>query len=802
MSSTRREFLKSTVALATVPVGNQLAIATASSIATDRNTLWYAGEAKRWLEALPIGNGRIGGMVYGGIKTERIALTESTAWSGAPAENDVNPDGLEHLAAIRQLLFEDKYEEARSLCEKHILGRQNSFGTNLPLMDVTLAIKHADEVSQYRRSLSLDEGIAKVSYRADGHAFTREAFSSNPDNVLVIDLNCNTPGQLNLEVSFGALKIPGAVSGMAADTLVFRGDAFEHMHSNGKQGVQVECYMRALQSGGTIKHDEGRLQITNADAVTILVAIATSYGGNDAESSCTTALRMASSKSYAELRRAHVADHQPLFRRVQIDLGELVDASKQPTDQRRKALENGVTDPGLTSLFFQFGRYLTIAGSRANSPLPMALQGIWNDGLASSMGWTDDFHLDINTQQNYWLAEVGNLSESQTPLFMLIDGLRIHGRKTARELYGASGWVSHTVTNPWGYTAPGWGLGWGIFVTSGIWIALQMWEHFRFTGDIAFLRERVYPVFKESADFFLAYMVEHPRHRWLVTGPSDSPENAFRSASGASCSESMMPTCDRVLIYSLFTHLVEAEDILGMKSEFSSTLKAAREKLPPLQIGRYGQIQEWLDDLIEAQPNHRHTSHLIALYPEDQITVDKTPELAKAARITLERRISQPDWEDTEWSRANLVNYYARLRDPEAAYKHLVGLIAKATEDNLLTYSRGGVAGAAQNIFAIDGNTAGAAGLAEMLLQSHDEVIHLLPALPAAWPEGSIRGLCARGGFVVSIRWRANKLLSGTVFSEHNGVCRIRYGDGFVTRQMRPGQTELVTRESFVNQHT
>jgi alpha-L-fucosidase 2 len=468
-----------------------------------------------------------------------------------------------------------------------------------------------------------------------------------------------------------------------------------------------------------------------------------------------------------------------------------------PTDLRRKTLASGVRDPSLCALFFQYWRYLTIAGSRADSPLPLALQGIWNDGLASSMGWTDDFHLDINTQQNYWLAEVGNLAESQTPLFSLIEGLRESGTKTAKELYGAPGWVSHVVTNPWGYTAPGWGLGWGLFVTSGIWIALQMWEHFRFTQDVRFLRERAYPVFKDAAGFFLAYMVEHPKHGWLVTGPSDSPENSFRTPSGGSCSESMGPTCDRVLVDALFRICGEAQAILAIDPEFSTALREARTKLPPLQIGRYGQLQEWLEDYEEAEPNHRHTSHLIALYPENQISPEKTPALAEAARVTLKRRITQPNWEDTEWSRANLINYYARLWDGEAAHQHLLGLLADATEDNLLTYSRGGVAGAAQNIFAIDGNTAGAAGIAEMLLQSQGGLIHLLPALPAAWPDGSVRGLRARGGFQVDIRWRSSRLVSASFFSREDGSCKVRYGSGVAEVRTKSGQSVRLTVGSF-----
>jgi alpha-L-fucosidase 2 len=799
MSPTRREFVQGGLALAAVPINARIAFA---EEAGSGQVLWYSAEARRWLEALPIGNGRIGGMVYGGVSKERIALTESTVWSGAPSVSDINPAGVNHLEQIRALLFQGDYVRARKLCEECLLSHPTSFGTNLPLLDLVLEVTHRSDSSQYRRTLDLDEAVARVEYRADGIRFTRETFSSNPDGVLVVNLQSDTSGQVSFKMIFESIKLPGKVIRSGTDTLIFRGQAFESMHSDGKQGVEVECRVRLLHVGGVLTSGEEHLQIENADVVTLIVAIATSYGGRVPQMDCETALQGATSKNYAELRRSHIADHQALFRRVQIDLGSRAEAKRIPTDQRRRSLEAGANDPGLCALFFQFGRYLTIAGSRANSPLPLALQGIWNDGLASSMGWTDDFHLDINTEQNYWLAEVGSLPESQLPLFILIEQMLSSGRSTAQNLYGVHGWVSHVVTNPWGYTAPGWGLGWGIFVTSGIWISLQMWEHFRFTQDMEFLRERVYPILKEAAEFFIAYMVEHPKHGWLVTGPSDSPENAFRTPSGADCSESMGPTCDRVLVYALFSICLEIQTRLSIDSSFGNELRRAREKLPPFQIGRYGQLQEWLEDFEEAQPNHRHTSHLIALYPENQISPEKTPALARAARVTLERRINQPDWEDTEWSRANLVNYYARLWDGEAAHRHLVGLIGKATEDNLLTYSRGGVAGAEQNIFVVDGNTAGAAGLAEMLLQSQGDFLHLLPALPVAWPDGRVTGLCARGGFQVDMHWRSNRLISAAISSKLGGICNVRYGRVVLSIRVERGRKVRLTELSFRNKES
>jgi alpha-L-fucosidase 2 len=798
MRPTRREFLRGSLALAALPAKNRLALG--EGIGKPHHVLWSKSEAKRWFEAMPIGNGRLGGMVFGGFKKERIALTESTVWSGAPSRSDVNPGGAEHLSQIRALLFQEDYVQARKLCEEYLLSRPTSFGTNLPLLDLVLEFSHSQEIVRQRRMLDLDEGVAQIDYQTDGHRFTREMFASNPSDVLVVHLESDTPGRLSFKAGFEGVKLPGKIGCLEPDILIFRGHAFESIHSDGKQGVDVESHVRLLHLGGHLKAGADYLEVDNADSVTLIVAIATNYGGRTPGENCRRVLEVASNKTYEELRRIHIADHRSLFGRVQIELGSRAGDAEIPTDQRRSALEAGASDPGLCALFFQYGRYLTIAGSRSNSPLPLALQGIWNDGLASSMGWTDDFHLDINTEQNYWLAEVGNLTESQAPLFALIAELRNSGTRTAKALYGAPGWVTHVVTNPWGYTAPGWGLGWGIFVTAGVWIALQMWEHFRFTGDLEFLRERAYPVFKEAAEFFLAYMVEHPKHGWLVTGPSDSPENAFRTPSGAHCSESMGPTCDRVLVYALFGICLESQALLSIDSSFGNRIRRAQQNLPPFQIGRYGQLQEWLEDFEEAEPNHRHTSHLIALYPENQVSPDKTPALAKAARISLERRIQQPNWEDTEWSRANLINYYARLWDGETAYQHLVGLIAKATEDNLLTYSRGGVAGAPQNIFAIDGNTAGAAGIAEMLLQSQGDSLRLLPALPSAWSDGRVAGLCARGGFQVEIRWRSNRLVSAAISSRRGGVCTVRYGNSALSIRVEPDRSVHLTERSFLSE--
>jgi alpha-L-fucosidase 2 len=530
------------------------------------------------------------------------------------------------------------------------------------------------------------------------------------------------------------------------------------------------------------------LQISGAREVTVLVAIATNFDGRDPAGVCAQVLDRAASKEVGLLRRMHVEDHQALYRRVSLDLGE-TDAGQRakPTNLRREMMAKGMADPELLALFFQYGRYLTIAGSRADSALPLALQGIWNDGLASSMGWTDDFHLDINTEQNYWAAEVTNLGECQLPLFRWIEVLRESGRRTAREMYGAPGWVAHTVSNPWGYSAPGWGIGWGLFVTAGIWISLQMWDHYRFNPNKQFLRQTAYPVLRELAEFYMAYMVHEPEHGWLVTGPSDSPENWYKTPQGDQAAESMGNTCDRAFVYALFSMCIESATTLGVDEELRSKWSQAREQLPPFQIGRHGQLQEWLVDFEDAVPNHRHTSHLVSLYPLHEISPRCTPALARAAEVTLARRLASSDWEQTEWGPANLVAFSARLLQGDNAYRYLSGLIANAAGHNLLTYAAAGVAGAEQNIFAVDGNTAGAAAMAEMLLQSQAGEIVLLPALPAAWPDGALRGLCARGGFEVDLSWRGGRLRSVILRSREGGSVPVRYEERVVHAHVAAG---------------
>jgi alpha-L-fucosidase 2 len=792
--ATRRRFLQGALAAG---VFSRLSPAQPLADHAAREELWYNKPAERWLEALPVGNGRLGAMIFGGVQIERIALSESTAWSGAPAQDEVNPDALTHLNEIRQLFFSGKYDEAQNLCGKYLPGHSKNFGTNLPLPELQLDFGNLADTSEYRRWLRLEEAIARVTFRRGAALFTREIIASHADRVLAIRLTCSSPGKIRFRMNFSKGILPSSVKTGDDNTLVLDGQVWEKMHSTDHDGVALQIRARILAEAGRVTAEAQAIKVDAANNVTVLLAIGTNFAGADPETVCQQTLNRIADREFAQLRKDHLADYQPLYHRTAIDLGESRPATRQqPTDIRRKALEAGTEDPELLALFFNYGRYLMISGSRADSPLPLALQGIWNDGLASSMGWTDDFHLDINTQQNYWPAEVCNLAESQIPLFHLIELLCERGRTTAKEMYGAAGWVTHTVTNPWGFTAPE-SPGWGIFVTAGIWIALQMWDHWTFNRNVEFLRRTAYPVLREAAEFFLSYMVAEPTRGWVITGPSDSPENWYITPSGGRASESMGNTVDRVFVFALYTMCIEASKTLAIDPEFRQRLENTRAKLPPFQIGRHGQLQEWLEDFEDAEPNHRHTSHLVALYPGHQISPRTTPALARAAEITIERRMSARHWEQSEWGRANLVVYYARLLKGDDAHKYLVSLVAKAADDNLLTYSSGGIAGAEQNIFAIDGNTAGTAGIAEMLLQSQTGEIELLPSLPSEWPNGSVRGLCARGGLVVDVAWRRGRLVSASIFSKQRVNTVARYGEGIVSLELQPGQKQHLQPESF-----
>ncbi|MDR2086458.1 MAG: glycoside hydrolase family 95 protein, partial [Dysgonamonadaceae bacterium] len=541
----------------------------------------------------------------------------------------------------------------------------------------------------------------------------------------------------------------------------------------GPGGVHYEGIVQITLNGGKIHSRNNTLVVENSHEALITIDIRTSFKNSEYKELCNQTLQKATSKTYRELKQAHLKDYQHLFNRVHLDLGKS-EADKLPTDVRWQRLKTErKDDPGLFSLFFQYGRYLLIASSRENSPLPANLQGVWNDNLACNMAWTCDYHLDINTEQNYWLANAGNLPECNTPLFTYLEDLSQYGEKTARNVYGCQGWTAHTVANVWGYTAPGQGTGWGLFPTAGAWLASHLWSHYSYTLDKDFLERQAYPILKKSAEFFLDYLVEDPRNGYLMSGPSTSPENSFRTG-GREYNLSMTPTCDRILIDETFAACIEASKILNLDAPFRQDLEKASAKLPPIQTGKDGTIREWFEDYDLAHPEHRHSSHLLALYPFSQITLEKTPELAAAAAKSVHRQINAAQYEDVEWSRANVICFYARLKKAEEAYDNLKGLLIEFSRENLFTMSPAGVAGAQEDIFEFDANEAAPAGIAEMLLQSHEGYIELLPALPEAWNSGNFKGLCVRGGAEVDLKWENAQVTAAKITATADNVFRIK----------------------------
>ena len=736
--------------------------------------LWYAQPAKVWMESLPIGNGRLGAMTYGGIEEEKLALNESTMWSGQYNENQNKPFGREKMNQLRKLFFEGKLSEGNRIAGDNLHGNQTSFGTHLPIGDLKMQFIYPEgKVTGYRRSLSLDEAVSSVSFNSGGVNYKREYFATNPDNVLVLRLTADK--QKSITMNMGLDLMRQADLSVEDNQLVFTGKVDFPLHGPG--GVCFEGRIAVLADNGEVKMEQFGVGIKEADAVTLIVDVRTDYKSPDYKTLCADGVKKAAAKSYDELKQAHIKDYNTLYNRVSIHFGQ--DANRAlPTDVRWKQVKEGKTDTGLDALFFQYGRYLTIASSRENSPLPIALQGFFNDNKACNMGWTNDYHLDINTEQNYWAANVGNLAECNAPLFTYIKDLAHHGAKTAEVVYGCKGWTAHTTANVWGYTPASSTIIWGLFPMAGSWIASHLWTQYEFTQDKQYLAETAYPLLKGNAQFILDFLAKDPKSGYLMTGPSISPENWFRTAGGEEMVASMMPACDRELAYEILSNCVQASEILNTDREFADSLRTAIAQLPPIQLRANGAIREWFEDFEEAHPNHRHTSHLLALYPFSQITLEKTPELAEAARKTIENRLSAENWEDTEWSRANMICMYARLKDAQEAYKSVQLLQGKLSRENLMTVSPGGIAGAEGDIYSFDGNPAGTAGMAEMLVQNHEGYVEFLPCLPVEWKDGSFKGLCLKGGAEATAEWTNAVINKASLKATADQVLKVKIPQG------------------------
>jgi len=747
--------------------------------------LWYNQPASEWMKSLPLGNGRLGAMVFGGIQKETIALNEITMWSGKPDVNQEKPLGKQKLQEIRNLFFKGNLKEGNEMSQNFMAGTPHSFGTHLPIGNLYLNFDYPEgKISNYERNLNIEDAVASVSYEKGNVKYTREYFCSNPDGVLVLKLSADKKSSLNFSVTLDLLR--QAELSLKDNVLEFSGDMSVQKPETG--GVAFLGNITVKSDDGTVSVENKQLNIKNATTVYLYIDVRTNFKSPDYQAICRNTVQQALNTDYVALKQRHITDYKRLFNRVELFLGKS-DTDDLPTDLRWLLVKEGKNDVGLDVLFYQYARYLLIASSRENSPLPANLQGIWNDNLANNMGWTCDYHLDINTQQNYWLANNGNLAECNKPLFNYLKDLSVYGQKTAKNVYGARGWAANTMCNVWGSTVAGWDVGWGLFPMAASWISLHLWSHYSYTLDKDFLKNEAYPILKENAKFLLDYMTVDPHNGYLVTGPSTSPENAFKYK-GDAMSLSMMPTADRVLAYELISSVIQAAKVLNVDKQFCDTLQKALAKIPPLQISKKnGGVQEWLEDYDEANPNHRHTCHLIALYPYNQISKEKTPELAIAANQTIENRLNAEGFEDVEWSRANIICYNARLKDPVKAYESVVLLLSKFTRENLLTISPKGIAGAPYDIFIFDGNEAGATGIAEMLIQSQDGYIEFLPALPDQWKTGNFKGLCVLGGGVVDLKWTDKQIETATIKATCNQSFKIKLqADGRIPQFYKNGR--------------
>ena len=775
MKTTRRTFLELAGATAVA--------STAAVTEPGPSTIWYKQPAGKWEEALAVGNGRLGAMIFGGVEHERLQLNEITVWSGSLEPKADRMEAYKGLPALRQLIADEKYPDAvkAMLAERtsQTGGRfgRGSYGSYQTLGDLTFDFPAA-EPRNYRRWLDIGEAVAGVSFEAGGDMWTREMFSSAVDQALVMRVHCSRKGAVAFKARLGRVKFAETVA-VGRDSLLMKGT------STGEPGdLRFEATVRVRVKGGTVAASGDTITVSNGDeAIVVLTAgtdyaldYAKAYKGPDPHEAVTTALDKAARRDFVAMRRDHVRDYRRYFDRVTLDVGRTANAAL-PTDERLRRFSAGEEDPSLISLFYQFGRYLLISSSRPENLLPSNSQGIWGDGL--SLPWGCDYKSNINFQMNYWPAETANLSECHTPMLRLIQSVAEPGKITAKAYYDAPGWAMAYTTNAWGWTAPGPGGPWGPFFCGGAWICQHLWEHYAFTRDEAYLRS-VYPVLKGASEACLHMLIEDAKGN-LVTSPSTSPENRFRTDDGQQGWACAGAAAERQIIWELFTNTSMACRTLKIDSDFRERLEAARAKIRPPEIGRGGQLMEWGKDwdLNAPEANHRHISHLFALHPGRQISPLTTPALAGAVRKSLDLRGD----EGTGWSKAWKINCWARLHDGARAYK-LIREQLKAVDTTHTDYQRGG--GTYLNLFdahppfQIDGNFGALSGITEMLLQSHlmyDEdryEVHLLPALPPDWRNGQVKGLRARGGLEVDLAWKNGKASTITLRATASNVWRFR----------------------------
>jgi alpha-L-fucosidase 2 len=740
--------------------------ASLSAQQTNDLKLWYkSGAGTVWENALPIGNGFQGAMVYGNVEKEIFQLNEATVWSGSPNRND-NPNAKEALSEIRKLLFEKEYKKAEKLINENIITKKSHGQIFQPVGNLELSFSNQQDYTDYYRELDIEKAIVKNTYKVDGITYTREAFTSFPDRVLVIKLSADKPGKVSFSASFSSEHKKQEITFKGKDEILLSGTTSDHEGVKGK--VKFNVIAKFKVQGGDIKYADNSIQIVGADAVLIYVSIASNFinyhdiSGNENELA-RSFLDNVLDKTYDNMKQAHIASYQKYFKRVRLDLG-ITEASKLPTDERLANFRK-VSDPSFVTLYYQYGRYLLISSSQPGGQAAN-LQGIWNKSMTPA--WDSKYTININTEMNYWPAEKTNLSEMHEPLLKMIRELAQTGQETAKVMYSARGWMAHHNTDIWRITGAVDGATWGVWNAGGGWLSQHLWEHYLYTGDKKYL-ESVYETLKGAADFYADFLVKDSTNGWLVVAPGNSPENAPVAHQGSAVTAGS--TMDNQIVFDVFSSVIKASEALGKNKQYSDSLKTLRDMLPPMQIGQYNQLQEWLDDVDDTKDNHRHISHLYGLYPSNQISAYRTPELFAAAKNTLLQRgdIS------TGWSMGWKVNWWAKMQDGNHAYSLIQNQLTPlgvnkeggGTYNNLFD---------AHPPFQIDGNFGCTSGITEMLMQSSDDAIHLLPALPDALKEyGEISGLKAHGGFEIkNVKWRNGKLITVTIQSNLGGNLRLR----------------------------